>query len=214
MSGYWSTEKGDHSHIQFKIRKAGTHSKIHTLYFDDTRRFGKLEICYSDKELEDKLKSVGTDLMNTAIQYFKFRQVKFAKKVQEEWLSYYLKMRKTGRSKNRAIFTLLMDQKYFSGIGCYIAAETLYKSKISPERKVANLSKKDIINLFNNAITIMYLSYKSNGVTIRDYQDPEGGKGVFKRLVYGHNKDPNGYSIIKTKFNNGRTCQWVKEIQV
>ena len=210
MTGYWTTQKADHSHIQFVVIKDT--NKLN-LWFDDTRRFGSLTFCYSTAELLTKLKVVGIDLLDTAIEYFRSKNVKKTKQVQKEWINHINLLTTRSRSRDRAVFTVLMDQKYFSGIGSYLASEILYKSKINPARKVIDLTDSDIINLFNNSLIIMYASYTDKGYSFKDYRDVEGNKGKFKRLVYGHHTDPHGYPVIKSKFNNGRTCQWVSEVQ-
>lgn len=222
MSGIWLQTPGEHSNMHLVIKNLtelnqieqnseDNEQELRKIYFDDVRRFGDFSICYSVNELSEKLRDVGTDLMDTAIKYYN-NDIELLRTVQRSWYNHYVKLA-TGRSKNKDVFSALMDQKHFAGIGAYVACEILYSSKISPERKVSQLSADDIVNLFNNCIEILYKSYVYGGVSVKDFLDPDGKIGKFPRKVYGNDKDPNGYNIVKTKFSNGRTCQWVKEVQ-
>lgn len=214
MSGRWSVTKGDHSYMSITI---GTE----VVYFDDTRRFGDFSICYTLDELTHKLKDVGFDLMDLSIKYYtsimegkeKSDYVSGLIAAQTKWINLYTKTGSSYRSRNKCVYVMLMEQKHFAGIGAYLAAEILYNCKISPERTINTLTKEEIILLFNTAIEIMYASYGYGGLTIKDFWNPEGKPGVYPRKIYGKEKDPNGYVVCKTKFSNGRSCQWVKEIQ-
>lgn len=209
MTGRWTPTKGNHSNMEFIcVTTIGQHR----LYFDDTRRFGKFSILYSTEDYLQKVNAIGIDLLNGAIRYSRGdRNVMVL--IRKEWRNLYDRMQQSVRSNQRPIFPVLMDQKKFSGIGAYVAAEMLYKTGIDPNRKIKNLSRNDIYNLFNAAFEILYASYTCGGLTIQDFWDPEGKRGVYPRKIYGHEQDPNGYQIVKSKFSNNRACQWVREIQ-
>ena len=51
-------------------------------------------------------------------------------------LEYFSKIIK---SKNKNICSLILDQKYFAGLGNYIKNDALYLSRIHPNRKKVNL---------------------------------------------------------------------------
>ena len=206
MTGRWSMKAGDHSNLHLVIQDKGN------LYFDDVRRFGDFSVLYSLKALEDKLKDVGTDLMDLAINYYN-GQIDPLKAAQLKWLNLFQKIKNNYRSRNKCIYVLLMEQKHFSGIGNYLCCEILYNCQVSPGRKVSDIPPDKVIQLFNNAIETIYLSYRYGGLTIKDYWDPEGKVGKFPRKIYGHSTDSAGNKVIKTKFSNGRTCHWVSDIQ-
>ena len=206
MTGRWCVQKGDHSNMHLVVEQKGN------LYFDDVRRFGDFTVLYSSKALESKLKEVGTDLMDLAINYYN-GLVEPLKAAQLKWLALFNKIKNNYRSRNKCIYVLLMEQKYFSGLGNYLSIEILFNCQISPERKILDITPDEIIQLFNNAIETIYLSYQYGGLTIQDFWDPEGRIGKFPRKIYGQSTDPNGHQVIKTKFSNGRTCHWVREIQ-
>ena len=206
MSGRWCLTEGSHSNMHLVIQDKGN------LYFDDVRRFADFSIIYSLSALESKLKDVGTDLMDLAINYYN-GQIEPLKAAQLKWLNLFQKIKNNYRSKNKCIYVLLMEQKHFSGLGNYLTAEVLYNCQVSPERKVSEIPPDKVIQLFNKAIEIIYLSYRYGGLTVKDFWDPEGRVGRYPRKVYGKSVDPNGNKVIKTKFSNGRTCHWVPDIQ-
>ena len=110
---------------------------------------------------------------------------------------------------------VLMDQKIVSGIGNYIKAEALYESKISPLRKIKDITDDELVNLFKSVRSIITKSYKCNGATIRNYSDLANNLGeyCFSFKVYNQVLDSNGNKVFKTKTNDGRTTHWVSEIQ-
>ncbi len=208
MTGRWSPTEDKHTNLHF-IMKRGDETK--SIYFDDTRRFGKFNVCLSLEELEGKIGHVGIDLMNTSIKYYGGDK-EYLVKVQKKWIDHYVERGKN-RSKERQIYVDLLDQKYFSGLGNYLTADILYLCRISPSRKLKDLSRSDVINLFNVAIKTLYISYKHNGLTIKDYWGPEGNKGEYPYQVYNRTEDDHGHKVIQTKFSNNRVCHWAPEVQ-
>lgn len=217
MTGRWITTKGKHSNISLVLGNilgdisGDSLSPVNTLYFDDVRHFGSFSIQYNLDELNCKLSKIGHDLMDCSIKYYQGDK-DYLIQIRTKWVEFFNKLNHNTRSKKRNIYSVLMDQKYFSGIGNYVAAEVLYKTKISPKRCISDISLHEIIMLFNAAIEILYSSYSSNGLSFKDYLGPNHKKGVFKRQIYGKEKDINGYLVVKTKLSN-RTSHWVPEIQ-
>ncbi len=211
MTGRWCLTKGNNSNLELVILKGETEQ---SLFFDDIRRFGDFSVQYSLDELTEKIKEVGIDLMDVSIKYYCYKDKQLLIDTQKSWLNHFNKLNSNNRSRKREIYPILMEQKYFAGLGNYLSCELLFECKISPQRKIMDLNSQEIVNIFNKAIELLYCSYRYGGLTIKDFWDPEGKIGKFPRKVYGHDKDPNGYDVIKTKFSNGRTCQWVREVQL
>lgn len=191
LTGVIRFDEGNHTSISliFENNKQ--------LVIDDVRKMGLLEGFSSEKELIKRLEKVGPDFLNDDITI-------------EE---YTLKLRNK-RSQNTPIYNFLLDQSKFSGVGNYLAAEILYAAKISPFRKLRDLSDSDICNLLSNSKLIIQLSYEANGFSIRDYVQPTGEPGSFKCLVYGQKVDPFGNPVTRTKMSNGRTAHYVPNIQI
>ena len=104
-------------------------------------------------------------------------------------------------NENKPISQILMDQKHVSGVGNYIKSESLYISKISPHRKLKDINEDELKSLFNAIKKVIVSSYKSQGMSLRDYKDFEDkpGEYQFKLVVYGRKFDNLG--DIKNKFS-------------
>ena len=200
MSGWFQLENDKHNHIEFSFLNT-------KLYFNDYRNFGN--IIFSNKnELNKKLLSLGADILNTN-NNFKLFQERINRKRDDTFIA-----------------SALLDQKVSAGVGNYIRAEALYISKISPYRKIKNISKRELLKLWNILKQIGFFYYNENigkksGIIDGKYKltnkikksgpskyKPEQGKF----LVYRQNEDPKGNKVTSEKINN-RTIHYVKKIQ-
>ncbi len=190
MTGSWIFEEGSYT-------KAVLQTSVGNVYYNDLRGFGKLSYGGEDM-LEKRLSRIGFDLLDISLQGG------FNPQEWEEILNH------ASPRKNISIF--LLDQKPIAGIGNYLRAEILYRAKISPFRTVRSLNKEEKERLRITAQETIVQAYNSNGLTIKDYVDPQGEKGRFVCFVYGRSKDPLG-NPIKKKQLSGRTIHYVEEIQ-
>ena len=110
----------------------------------------------------------------------------------------------------------LMDQKHVSGVGNYIKSESLYISKISPHRKLKDINEDELKSLFNAIKKVIISSYKSQGMSLRDYKDFEDkpGEYQFKLVVYGRKFDDLGNKVKTETTKDKRTTHWVPEVQI
>ena len=104
----------------------------------------------------------------------------------------------------------MMDQSRLSGVGNYLRAEILYRSKISPYRTLVSLSDEDIKVLYNNTLKIMMESYNQKG---KYYQGTKCGDG-FSLRVYKQETDPNGHPVLTFNDRDNRTCYHVPQVQI
>lgn len=194
MEGKWTWDKGKHSDLWLNLQDIDGNDYI--LYFDDSRHFGTFEIFLSLDDLKERLSDIGPDLLSDDIDITTWQNTLANK-----------------RLKNKKIGLFLMDQKYFSGIGNYLRAEILYDCKISPHRKLCELSAEDVDNLFESSTRIIRNSYQAQGLTIATFWDPHGRKGNFTVKVYNKTCDPDGCNVITEKLGD-RTVHWVPDVQV
>ncbi len=182
MTGNWSQERNSHTAIRFDIGRE--------LYFNDIRHFGTLKFVYGSGEMNKKLKSIGPDMLS--------------KPPGEEWFKKFLKVPVN-------ICKLLMDQKKISGVGNYVKAEALYRSRISPWREANTLSETEAVVLYRSLIEILQESYSLGGASLRNYRQFEGQEGAFaERLaVYGKEIDPEGREVKTATTPDGRTTYFV-----
>lgn len=191
MSGGWRDLKGKHSHFKLKT------SEGREVWFEDIRRFGNIFFIDKKEELERRLNSIGPDLLGEEVPVEKFSSV----------------IKKNGK---KAISKVLMDQKLLSGIGNYIKAEVLYRSRISPWRTCSSLTDQEIKSLHEYSIKIIRKSFEQGGATLATYTDMNGNKGefVFSFHVYRKDKCPLGYTVKRETTPDGRTTHWVPEVQL
>ena len=120
---------------------------------------------------------------------------------------------------DKKIGIVLLNQKVISGIGNYLRADVLWLSKISPFRKVNNLSDLEIKNLYNNSKILTWGDYDYNNAVKMDIikkstKIPSDYDRDF--FVYYSDKDIYGNPVIKEELYEGnqkRFIYWVKEIQ-
>lgn len=190
MAGSWKHNATKHSDIQFTTFN-------NDLWFTDPRHFGTIKFCKDPKLLTKKLKTLGPDMLSDS----EYTEDEFCQRIR--------------RYNKHDLCKVLMNQTYFSGIGNYLKAEILYASKISPFRKLSDISDEEIKILFQNIRKIITASYKARGATIKNYSDLEDNKGeyTFQFKVYNQTKDENGYIVKKTVTSDNRTTHWVPEVQ-
>ena len=177
------------------------HFESGILYFYDQLSFGTIKI-FNEEELNKKLNKIGLDIMdeNTTLEMFinKINQPKNFKKV---------------------IGNILLNQKIISGVGNYLRADSLWLSKISPFRKIKNLSLDDYENLYNNIRLLTWTIYNKDkaiklNIINKSYKLPIDYKKRF--LVYGHALDIYGNKITKEQLYEGsqiRYIYWSKKYQ-
>jgi len=80
----------------------------------------------------------------------------------------------------RTIKTLLMDQRFISGIGNIYANEILFLAKIKPNKISAKLSLIDVGRLYSSIGKVLKRALKLGGSSIKDFKSSVGEKGRFQ----------------------------------
>lgn len=166
MSGHFRLTKigqeDKHAHLKF----AATDDTI--LAFVDVRRFGnwKAGESWSDKRGPDPTTDYQEFFLNVMTNLTK---AKFKK----------------------PLFEVLMDQKYFNGIGNYLRAEIVYRAEVDPFLPAGEQIAKHpkILELCRD---IPMLAYQRGGGSIKDWNNPFGTESQVGKfmLCYG-NKEMN-----------------------
>jgi formamidopyrimidine-DNA glycosylase len=173
-----------------------------TLYFYDQLSFGTIKI-FNEEELNIKLNKIGLDIMdvNTTLEMFinKIMQKKNLKKL---------------------IGNILLNQKLISGVGNYLRADSLWLSKISPFRKIKDLTNDDLSKLYYNLRLLTWTIYnKEKAIKLNIIKKidkiPINYKTSF--LVYGKDFDIYNNKITKEQLYEGsqiRYIYWSKKYQI
>jgi len=84
------------------------------------------------------------------------------------------------KATQRTIKTLLMDQRFISGIGNIYANEILFLAKIRPNKISSKLSLVDIGRLHPSIGKVLKRALKLGGSSIKDFKSSVGEKGRFQ----------------------------------
>ena len=180
MSGHFKvTNTGDEvKHSHLKFyRKDGT-----TLSFVDVRRFGKWKqgLVWSDNRGPDPTTEYKAFWDNVMTNLTKLK---------------------------KPLYEMLMDQKYFNGIGNYLRAEIIYRAGDVDPFLPAGMQFARYPKLLDLCRDIPLLAYAKGGGSIKDWDNPFGEEAIQERfmLCYGNNE------MSKRKDRNGRTFWYDKK---
>ena len=142
---YISNEKYEKYHktsinnlnVEFKLKGS---NKI--VYYYDSLSFGTLKVIDNKEELEKKLNQIGPDIMDTSTN-----------------LDIFIDQITKKNNLDKYIGNVIMNQKVISGIGNYLRSDILWMSRISPFRKVKNLSHKELESIYNNSRKLTWENY-------------------------------------------------------
>lgn len=193
MSGWWNFTKGEkHNNVSFVFDNEIAN-------FNDYRNFGTFIFCTKDN-LEKKLSKFGPDILDVSL---KDRGKELFKK-------------KLERKRNDTfIATALLDQGVAAGCGNYIRAEVLYLARISPYRKIVDLTDNEIDKLWNILQQVGFNYYnktigKKYKIIDGKYKFADNYKKQF--LVYSQTKDPLGNTVTRSKIKD-RSIHYVEKLQ-
>lgn len=180
MSGHFKlTNTGDEAkHAHLKFyRKDGT-----TLSFVDVRRFGKWKqgLVWSDNRGPDPTTEYKAFWDNVMTNLTKLK---------------------------KPLYEMLMDQKYFNGIGNYLRAEIIFRAGDVDPFLPAGMQFARYPKLLDLCRDIPLLAYAKGGGSIKDWDNPFGDEAIQERfmLCYGNAE------MAKRKDRNGRTFWYDKK---
>lgn len=183
-------QKHDHVIFQFSSTKG-------KMVFNDTRRFGFMDIIAKDKLWRHKsLADLGSEPLSDGWQ------------LEENFK----------RSKT-SLKAALLNQKLVAGIGNIYACEALYHAKFNPTVRANSLSKAQYKALQVGVIVILERAVAAGGSSLKDFLDGTGASGNFQKQfkVYGRNGLPCGRrnccGEIRQIRQNGRSTFYCPDCQ-
>jgi len=190
---------GRFTHIIFELKQKhrGLAAISSKLFFNDLRQFGMLKVV-NDKELKKIKSKYGIEPGQPNFTFSNFKKA--------------LKNKKTN------IKATLLNQSIISGLGNIYVDESLFASKIHPQRPANSLTINEQKRLFNAINRIIKLAIKNNGTTFSDFIDSKGRKGNFKQKlkVYGRQNKPclRCRRNMGTKFPHSKQKVLIQKIKV
>lgn len=194
MTGTFRLEKQAHSDVWFTFGPKDSQERK-AIYFNDPRKFGLVEILFSEEELKERLSNLGPDLLANDISFEDFKKLLSKKPTQK-----------------RTLWILLLDQKYFNGAGNYLKSDILRKARLHPERTLGSLSEDELKRLHQCTLEVIRTSYSLGGYSLEDYVDINGIKGKYEPLIYNREVDFEGYKVT-VKHYNDRVTYIAKAVQ-
>lgn len=141
------------------------------LLYDDTRRFGRLEV-YGPEAWRRRDAELGLEPLSPALT------------ADALW-----KLTKATRTPIRNV---LLDQYRVAGIGNIYALEALFTAGIRPTRRGHRITRKEAERLRDGIRDVLRRAIAHRGTTFSDYRDGSGEAGGFQTLlnVYGREGEP------------------------
>jgi len=187
MTGFWSTTKSKHAHLQF------TTSSGVLLFFHDTRRFGNIKLL--DKSMLSFNEFHNGDFLNFEIN-----------------LKDYAHFLNRSLKTSREVCKVLLDQRFFSGVGNYLKSEILYACEMHPHRLWSSLNYDDIYELCSKTKHMLFKSYSGGGAQLRDFKNPSFAPDL-TLLIYGKTMTSDNLNVISEITNDNRRTFWCPSIQ-
>ena len=187
-------DKEDYNRVKF-VTSCGN------LYLRDKLNNGTINMYKGRKELDAKLKKLGVDLLQTDLSN---------KEVVEHFKTVFARK----KNKDDFIADILLDQKFLAGVGNYIRADGLYCAKISPFRKVKDMSDEDLIKLIKCLKEVMKKSFDIQTNSCKEKYVYENVAICYIPMVYFREFTAKNEKVEneKMKFQN-RTIWYVPSVQ-
>ena len=187
MTGSLSVEEQDykiakHDALLLRLSKQ-------TLVFRDPRQFGRLRLEVNPSE-PDWWKSLPFSMMD--------------KRFDQDFLTYTLK-----KHARRPVKALLLDQRYFQGMGNWMADEVLWRAKIHPAHLAGKLNQNHRNKLFQEILFVVRGAMNSVG---RHGGDPPADWLFHTRWKDG-GKCPKSKKPLRREQVGGRTSCWCPFLQ-
>jgi formamidopyrimidine-DNA glycosylase len=165
------------------------------LYFYDQLSFGTISLLTNEEQLEKKLKQLGVDIMDPLTKFEDFLAA-----IRRPVLA------------SKEIGTAIVNQKYIAGIGNYLRADALWLSKISPFRKVKDISNDELARLFYNCRLMIWglynreLGIRMGIIKASDKMPVDFGRVFF---AYFEKNDIFGNPIVKEESFEGSQKRFI-----
>ncbi len=143
-------------------------SKNQKLIYNDIRKFGFIKLIERfNLDQNTHLKHLGPEPLSAKFNMGYFKN--------------YIK------GKERTIKSLLMDQKFISGLGNIYVNEILFFSGVRPAKKIKKLKDFEMQKIVKFSKKIIFKAIILGGSSIKDFSSSSGKKGLFQQYfsVYG-----------------------------
>jgi formamidopyrimidine-DNA glycosylase len=211
MSGSFKISTNPYARVQFDyLHDTGEIQVENRVFYSDMRNFGTLKFVQGQDVLEQKLASIGPDMLNAPCS-------------EEQWLNL------CERYKRKSLVNFLMTQSVVSGVGNIYKSESLFLARLHPARTVSSCSQEELLELYRAVLQVLKIAYETGGSTIQNYSDVYNSEGKYARyasavkeiadarlgkvMVYGQKTDPYGNLISRITLDDKRTTHYSPVLQ-
>jgi len=140
-----------------------------SLYFQDTRKFGRMEYVHNP---DDTLDHLGPEPLSVEFTVDAFYDML--------------------RGKKRQIKPLLLDQTFLAGLGNIYVDEALFQAGIQPLSIASVIPKARVDSLHSAIQSILSASIKAQGTTVLNFSHGDNQSGTYQAAlqVYGRKDEP------------------------
>lgn len=156
-----------HDHVVFDMDNGAR------VTFNDPRRFGAMDLMETaTADAHPLLVKLGPEPLGNSFD--------------ETYLADALAGRKT------PVKSALLDQRIVAGLGNIYVCETLYRARISPNRRAGNLSRQRAGGLVTIIRDVLLDAIEAGGSSLRDFRQADGELGYFQHRfdVYDREGQP------------------------
>lgn len=178
-------------HLHFQTVATKPDGQVARIDFYDPRRFGFMLLMTPDELYDAKwYRSLGVEPLS------------------DDLTPDYLLAQAHGRSAT--LKALLMGQAGIAGLGNIYVCEALWRARLSPDRRSADLKPKEAAALVGAIKTVLAEAVAAGGSSISDFTSAEGRAGYFQHsfCVYDRKGEPCRHGdggIIERKVHQGRS---------
>jgi formamidopyrimidine-DNA glycosylase len=121
--------------------------------------------------------------------------------------------------RKQSIKAMLLDQRVVAGLGNIYVCEVLHRARVSPERPVGTLTRKNLQAIESAVGAVLGEAIQAGGSTLRDYAAADGALGYFQHSfrAYGreheHCDRPDCGGVIRRIVQSGRSSFFCAECQ-
>jgi formamidopyrimidine-DNA glycosylase len=166
---------GKHTHAILTLDRG-------VLLYDDSRQFGRLEVC---RGMPPRLEHLGPEPLEVSAAEF----------------TSALRKRKT------KLKALLLDQTFVRGLGNIYADEALFRAGIHPLAVASRLSKPRAARLHAAIQQVLAEAIENRGSSISDYVDSEGRAGTFQQLHRVYQRQGEACLVCGTRIRRIEVAQ-------
>lgn len=130
-----------------------------TMYFSDTRLFGKIWLYEKYPEL-----NLGPEPLEKSFTLKKFKDLV--------------------KSKKGNVKIVIMDQKFIAGVGNIYAAEALFLAGVHPKRRIESLKDEEIKKLYAGIKKSLKSGILHKGTSVSDFVGAIGQEGKNQNYLY------------------------------